>query len=237
MPAKERPQPTEVAVEFEGLRVPPSRHLSPKMATWIRKGIYERPERKLAAKLTEPGDRVIEMGAGIGFIGGFTAFHKPDLQLLSFEANPSLIPHIEALYRLNGLADRATVENKLLVADPNAPKSMTFNIHGSYLGSSVYEVGGPDRPKLDIPTIAWDTVKAAFCPDVLIMDIEGAELAFLTHADLSGIRAVIVELHPKRYGPEGVAACLEALQSKGLVQAHHRMEVRSFVREGISFPR
>ena len=226
-----------LGAEFEGLKVPASPFLSPKFASWIRKGNYERPERKLAEKLTRPGDRVVEMGAGIGFVGGYTAFKKPGLQLRSFEANPALIPHIEELYEINGLSDRARVDNKLLIANPDRPDHIKFHIHGSYLGSSVYEVGKPENPKYEIPTMGWDDLKAAFKPDVLVMDIEGAELDFLTHADVSGLRAIIVEMHPKIFGKEGEAACIEALRSKGMVQAHHRMQVYSFVPEGADFPR
>ena len=229
-----QPEP-QIGAEFEGVKVPASPFLTEKYANWIAKGIYEKPERKLSEKLVQPGDRIIEMGAGLGFVGGYTTCKTTDTVLRSYEANPSLIPHVEALYAMNGIADRAEVRNELLVADPDAPDAVTFHIHGSFLGSSVYKVGGGHRPKLQIPTAAWAKVKQEFRPDVLIMDIEGAELEFFTHADLSGVRAIIVELHPKRYGPEGVEACVAALTAKGLSQKHHRYEVRTFVANDAAF--
>lgn len=228
--------PQDIVAEFEGLKIPKSRIVGPQLARQISKGNYEKPERKLAVKLTREGDHVVEMGAGIGFVGGFTASQKPRLQLLSFEANPELIPHTEKLYDINGLGDRAKVENKLLTANPDRPDSITFHIHNSFLGSSVYKVGKPENPKIEIPTVAWTQVKADFRPDVIIMDIEGAELDFLTHADLDGIRAVVFEAHPNRYGQEGLAACLAALRSKGMRQTHHRMQVYAFVAEGVEAP-
>ncbi|SFS13270.1 FkbM family methyltransferase [Yoonia litorea] len=237
MPQDSAQNDTDLGAEFEGVKVPHSPFLNEKMVKRIAKGIYERPERKLATKLTRESDRVLEMGAGLGFVGGFTAFHKKGVELLSFEANPELIPHVERLYQINGLSARASVENKLLIANPDRPDSMRFHIHGSYLGSSVYKVGRPNRPKIDIATIGWDDVKSRFRPDVLIMDIEGAELDFLTHADLSGVRAIIAEFHPDHYGKEGVKACIDAVNAQGLRQTHHRMEVRAFVAEGVEAPR
>jgi FkbM family methyltransferase len=228
--------PIETAAEFEGLKVPASRFVTAKCASRITKGVYERPERKLSAKLTQDGDKVVELGSGIGFVGGLTALQKPNLQLRSFEANPHLIPHIEALYEMNGLAHRARVENKLLIANPARPETVTFNLHRSYLGSSVFDNGPFGVEKVDIPTVGWNDVKADFEPDVIIMDIEGAELDFLTHADLSGIRAIIFEVHPAHYGKEGERACLAAVSAQGMRQTHHRMQVYAFVREGVPAP-
>ena len=227
----------EIATEFEGLKVPHSPFLGPKLAKMIGRGNYERPERKLAHKLTRDDDRIVELGTGIGFVGGFTALHRPKAQLRSFEANPRLIPHARNLYDINGMADRATVENRLVVANPDRPESMSFHLHGSFLGSSVFLRGMKDPTIVEVPTLAWDTLRDEFQPNVVIMDIEGAELDFMIHADLTGVRAVIVELHPKIFGQEGLTACLEAMQSKGFQRAHHRIHVWSFVREGVEFPR
>ncbi len=234
----ENDHPTpEIAAEFEGLKVPRSPYLPEQRARQISRGNYEKPERKLSDKLIQPGDRVLEMGAGIGFVGGMSVLHKSGAVLRSFEANPDLIPHIQSLYQINGLADRASVENKLVIANPERPETMTFYVHGSFLGSSVYEARKSRRPSVEIPTISWDAVKSDFCPDVVIMDIEGAERDFVNHADLTGIRALIIEFHPALYGEDGIADCLNALKFKGFKQLHHRYEVRSFVREAADIPR
>ncbi len=227
----------QVAAEFEGLKIPKSPFVNHKLARMLSNGNYERPERKLAAKLTRDGDKVVELGTGIGFVGGYTAFTKRDLTLFSFEGNPSLIPHASTLYEINGLAKRASVENAIVIANPQRPDTLTFHVNRAFMGSAILGETTRGYEKIEVPTVAWDDVRVSRTPDVLIMDIEGAELDFLIHADLAGVRAIIFEVHPGRYGKEGEAACINALREKGMVQAHHRMHVYSFVREGVEYPR
>jgi nucleoside-diphosphate-sugar epimerase len=58
-------------------------------------------------------------------------------------------------------------------------------------------------------------VQATLQPDVLIMDIEGAEADFLRHADLSGLRAIVIELHPDVYGQPVLRECKTILLEAG----------------------
>ena len=75
---------------FEGLRVPASPFVPEPRIRQIAAGKYERPEMRLGLKLVKDGDRIVELGSGIGFVGGYIALNKPGSQLRSFEANPNL---------------------------------------------------------------------------------------------------------------------------------------------------
>ena len=57
---------------------------------------------------------------------------------------------------------------------------------------------------------------ARVAPTVLICDIEGAEADLLPAADLSGLRAAIVEVHPQWIGQAGVQAVFDAMNRGGL---------------------
>ena len=52
-------------------------------------------------------------------------------------------------------------------------------------------------------------------PTVLLCDIEGGELDLLEHADLSGIRAIVMEFHPEAYEVEGMRKCKRILTQAG----------------------
>lgn len=221
-----------VAAEFEGVRVPPSPFLTKKLVHRINIGRYEHPERKLSDKLVRPGDRVIEMGAGLGFVGAYIAKQKAGVTLNSFEANPELIPYIKALYKMNKIEDRATVHNAILAPDADRIESIQFHVNEAYQSSSVFEREGVEQETIDVAAEDWSRVRDSLSPDCLIIDIEGGELNFFKGAELDGVRAMIVEFHPKHYGQHGYAECLTAIHNAGFKQVHHRWEVRSFVREG-----
>ena len=90
----------------------------------------------------QPGDRVLELGAGLGIVGAVTAKNAGPAAVLSFEANPELIPHIRALHRTNGLEDLIELRNAVLVAGPDRSPTLPFNLHGSFLGSSLAKPPG-----------------------------------------------------------------------------------------------
>ena len=205
----------QVAATFMGLKVPPSPFLHETRVARIASGDYEGDEIKGALAVVRPGDRVLELGAGLGVVGGVIALNARPAALLSFEANPDLIPDIHALHALNGLDTLAEVRNAVLDARPDRPETVTFHLHNSYLGSSLIPNTNRKTRPVTVPTAAFDAVRDAFRPDVLIMDIEGGELDFLQHAELSGIRAVVLEFHPKLYGTEGMQTCKANLRRAG----------------------
>ncbi|WP_299041064.1 FkbM family methyltransferase [uncultured Tateyamaria sp.] len=175
-------------------------------------GRYEGEEIAGALAVVRPGDRVLELGAGLGVVGAVIARNAQPDAVLSFEANPNLIPHIEALHRLNGLEEVMEVRHQVVTAGPNQPQHMTFHLRNSFLGSSLIDTPRRQTTAVDVPTVPYGRVINTFRPDVLIMDIEGGELDLLRHANLRGIRAIVIEFHPDAYGKEGVRECKDILK-------------------------
>jgi FkbM family methyltransferase len=225
------PAPATPAAHCLGVDVPASPFLNETRIDRINSARYEGDEIAASLALIREGDRVLELGAGIGLVGGVIARNRAVERIISFEANPDLIPVARALYALNGL-QTIELRNQLVLSGPDQPASLPFHIHGSYLGSSL--LLGADRAKrtVEIPTADWAGIVADLRPTVLVMDIEGGELALLEHADLSGLRAVILELHPKAYGEDGTAACRKRLRQSGLVRVPSlcRRDVFAFAR-------
>ena len=206
---------TEIAATCFGLNVPVSAFLNDKRIERLNAGRYEGQEIKGALHVIREGDNVLELGAGIGVVGATAALNNKPAQVISFEANPNLIPVINQLYTANGLSHLISVRNQVLASDPAAPETMTFYVHNSYLGSSLG--GDPRRAKevVDVPVCRWKELMVELKPDVILMDIEGGELAILEHADLSSVRAIVIEFHPGAYGVEGMRKCKSILRDAG----------------------
>ncbi len=206
---------SEIAAECHGVKVPASRFLHEKRIARINAAQYEGLEMAGALHVVRPDDVVLEIGAGIGLVGAVIAANAKPQAVQSYEANPELIPAIEALYAANGLQDRISVRNAVLVSAPERPDSVTFHVHSSYLGSSLIEPTGRKSTAVEVPTESFSEVCDRLRPTVLVMDIEGGELDILRHADLSGFRAMVLEFLPKAYGIGGMRECKNILRAAG----------------------
>ncbi|WP_299614166.1 FkbM family methyltransferase [uncultured Tateyamaria sp.] len=195
------------------MKVPASPFLNETRIRRMNAGRYEGEEITGALAVVQPGDRVLELGAGLGVVGAVIAKNAMPDAVLSFEANPNLIPHIKALHRLNSLEDVMEVRHQVVTAGPDQPDTITFHLRTSYLGSSLIQHEHRRTTPVEVPTVPYNDVINAFQPDVLIMDIEGGELDLLRHANLRGIRAIVLEFHPDVYGKSGTRECKKILKN------------------------
>ncbi|MFZ7093257.1 FkbM family methyltransferase [Primorskyibacter sp. 2E233] len=204
-----------IAAECKGVRVPASPFLTETRIRRIEEARYEGEEIAGALAIVQRDDRVLEMGAGLGIVGAVIAVNARPAAVLSFEANPDLVPHIKALHQENGLQNKVELRNQVLISAPDRPETVTFYLRNSFLGSSLIDQSSRRTRPVEVPTASFAEVRKAFRPTVLIMDIEGGELDFLTHADLAGIRAVVIEFHPDVYGIDGAKTCKDRLRQLG----------------------
>lgn len=212
----------EVAAVCLGLKVPQSPFLNANRIQRIEAARYEGQEIKGALHVVQASDRVLEVGAGIGVVSGVVALNAKPEKVLSFEANPALVPTIQMLHKINGLEGRVELRNQVLYAGEGRPETMRFYVHESYLGSSLIERKGRSAQSVDVPTAAMEEVIAELNPTVLIMDIEGGELELLRHADLGQFRAVVLEFHPEAYGVEGMRECKAILTEAGFQRVEEK---------------
>ena len=200
-----------------GIDVPAAPHLGQGMIASMATGRYERHEIACGLASIQPGARVLELGAGSGLVGAVLARNCRPEAILAIEANPDLIPHINALYRHNRLDNLISVRNAVVLTAANPPHSITFHVAGNFLGSGLAAESQRSRP-VDAPVLRYDALKAAFPHDTIMMDIEGGELDFLRHADLTGVRTVVLEVHRAIYGHDGVRECRLLLERARLSQ-------------------
>ena len=209
------PADTRIIATLHGVMVPQSPHFGPTMEQSIINGRYERHEIEVGLATIPEGARILEMGAGAGIVGAVMALNRKPAAMMSIEANPELLPQINALYQLNNLQDRITLRHCLVFSQPNPPATAEFFVAGNFLGSGLFASDKRSSRPVQVPVVPYDSLKAEFPHDVLIMDIEGAELDFLRHADLTGVNLFMAEFHRAIYGREGMRECRHLLDKAG----------------------
>jgi FkbM family methyltransferase len=208
----------EIVASCHGIEVPFAPHLGPNMIRALQKGSYERREIEAAMAVIEPGARILELGAGSGFVGAAIARNCAPEAILAFEANPNLMPHIKRLYEVNGLQDVINVRHQIVWSETPTPDTITFHVRGNFLGSGITVVKNPEKATpVEVPVVAYSELRETFPHDVIVMDIEGAEREFLESADLTGVKTVIFETHRDIYGRDGMKACRRALDRAGFL--------------------
>ena len=195
---------------------------------------YEAPERAFCDRFIRPGDRVCELGGCLGIVS-MTINRRLDQPAthLVIEANPQLIPMLEANRALNQGAYRvqhgAVGDGSALPLDVSQGLLKSMRARG-------------EAPRVEIvPGCTVDALFAQHGPfDVLVMDVEGAEEQVLLGEGTAwrGVRLIILEWHPSIIGEDTFHRAQQALRDAGfdcvasqpgdphIVEAWEKMEDR-----------
>lgn len=213
-------------IETNGIKVPfISRIITPKIERPMRNNRYEAGE---CAKLRETlvaKDRLLELGAGIGLISSIAGLFEGIGSVTAIEANPELIPIINETYRLNGV-EKIDLRNAVVVA--GSRKRAPFYLRGDIWASSMEPDSRPYKKKKHLDCLGIQNLIEEKNPSVIICDIKGAEIGLFDNADLSQVRAMFIEFHPKVYGESAVDEITRMIEAKGLL--HQNFEKPSSVR-------
>jgi FkbM family methyltransferase len=184
------------ATEHLGIRIPPDIPLlTDRIRDSIEAGRYEAREARAVSKLSRPGDVVLEVGSGIGFLSCYCAKIVKASKVVTFEANPELLPTIAELHALNGVT--VDVRNAVLAAEEG---EASFFIAPHFWGSSTRKTRRALR-EITVPKAPVMGVLEEVRPDVLIVDIEGGERDLVMAIAALDARAVVMELHPRVLRP------------------------------------
>jgi FkbM family methyltransferase len=183
---------------------PPIRHA-------ILTGHFEAEEADAVPRIVRPGDVVLEIGGGIGFISTLLAREPAVRRVISVEANPGLIGYMAGLHALNGVS--VTRINAVLTNEPVA--SVNFFLRRDFWMSSLMPEPIPFSASVRVPTRNLDILLWAERVTLVVCDIEGAEAFLFAGADLSGVDRVFLELHDHVTGLKGVQSVFRALGEQG----------------------
>lgn len=184
----------------------------------IARGQYERAEARAARRLVQPGMRVVEIGAGLGYITSLCAVQAGAENVLALEANPKMIATIRHNLDQNGQGAVA-LENGAVVGDTHEETTVRFGAGKHFWGSAIADQPNAHHELLEVPAVSIGDVLRGWRPEVLIMDVEGAELGYIDTDWPDSLRYIVMELHPKTYGHIGIKLIMDGLSAAGF--AYH----------------
>ena len=204
-------------IESSGVKVPfvPA-IITPKIERPMRNNRYEAGECANLRRILRPGDRVLELGSGVGLLSTVAGMVEGVESVTTVEANPDLIPLIRETHKLNGVT---CVDLRNGVATPDAGPEIDFYLRPDFWASSMEAHTRPFTRAVKLRRWDLKTLIADVNPTVIVCDIEGGEMGLFDEADLSGVRAMVVEFHPKVYGDSGVTQIMGVLAAKGITLA------------------
>jgi FkbM family methyltransferase len=157
----------------------------------------------------EPEDRVMELGAGIGYIGLLCARRLAPGQVHSFEANPMMEPIIRGNYALN---DGATPDLTIGLLSEE-PGEAEFYVPKMFWAASTTPI--PGARTIKTPRISLNERVRTLQTSFLIMDIEGGEIDVIETLEPGTLRKIAMELHPEVTGQEAIDGMFNRLSQHG----------------------
>jgi FkbM family methyltransferase len=180
---------------------------------------YEASEIALATDWIKPDDKVLELGAGVGFIGLFCILKLGVTRYAMVEANPGLVRVVARNIALNRTEPPPVL---IHAAIGGADAQTTFHMMPDFWSSSTTKRGELVEtisvPAKTIPTVV---AQLPFEPDTLIIDIEGGETQIpLEH--YASFRKVIIETHARVAGRPAIKALLRGFENLGFERRAQR---------------
>lgn len=211
--------------------VVPDAYLTPKIKRQFERGQYENQEARSVLLSVDHGDRVLELGAGVGYIGALAGMIAGPQNVVSVEANPDLLEIIEDNFRRNDCG-KIDLRHGAVIGDDHAAETISFRQARAFWASSLGEGAGL---KVDVPALKFSALMAEIRPNVVVMDVEGAEEAFFDAPWPDHVRVLLMEIHPKRYADTVVQKIFDCLSRSGLIYSADLSKGKAlgFLRQGI----
>jgi FkbM family methyltransferase len=190
-----------------------------KVLSKMQSGRYEHREATASLKFVQEGEKILELGGGLGFISTLLMQRLKPASYTLVEADPRLIPIIAETHRLNRVTG-VKVLNCVATSDPELIErgSCELSIASTFWGSSLK---GTNARTVSVGVTPLSSLVEEQKTSVLIADIEGGEVDLFRGIDMPSVNVVILELHPTVIGVEGVASVREELARIGLHAADY----------------
>jgi FkbM family methyltransferase len=206
---------TDAYLETSGVVIPyDPAIITPVIHRAITDGTFEDKEAARIGEIVRHGDRVLEIGAGIGFMSTLLSRQRRVTSVVAVEANPHLIDYMARLHAKNGVSKVRRL-NAVLTNDPVA--SRTFYLRRDFWMGSLLPGPNPYLDTVSVPTANFDALLRQESISLIVCDVEGAEAFIFEGASLEGVNRIFVELHDHVTGLSGVGTLFRELAGKGFV--------------------
>lgn len=206
---------SEACIAVSGVVIPlDPQVITPVIHQAMLSGRFEAEESAQIPAIVRPGDRVLEIGAGIGFISTLLSRQRRVARVIAVEANPQLMGYMERLHARNRVRK---VRRLNTVLTNRAEPSATFYLRTDFWMGSLMAGPNPHVGTVEVPTTNLDALLREEAIDLIVCDVEGAESMLFEGADLSGVDRIFLELHDHITGLSGVARLFATLAGQGFV--------------------
>ncbi|MBY5572204.1 FkbM family methyltransferase [Rhizobium leguminosarum] len=195
-------------------------------ASWIvdalECGTYELPEATALMGLLQGSDRVLDIGAGLGFTAVLAS--KIAEHVLAYEPNPRILPALKATKALNGASNLEIVDAAVSVQTKDLD---TFYLREAFWASSLERDTKPYLEAIQCRSVSLSSIIQHFKPTVVACDCEGLEFKLFDSVDLLEVHTIIVEVHEfERRDP----LLINGFSPSGKIADGRRSKVESFTR-------
>jgi len=194
----------------------PDTALSQPLREALAGGQYEGAESRAVALNLAAGDRVLELGAGAGYLSVQIARRIGPGNLLAVEAHPGMAQVVRDNLERNGIAGAKVLEGAV-VPDVHDAATIAFHPAPAFWASALSPPGPiPGGGGVVVPALRLGDLFRRHRPDTVILDIEGGEELLFDAPWPDHVRLVILEIHPRRYPASSVRAIFDCLSISGL---------------------
>ncbi len=189
--------------------------LGTKIEDKIRRGHYEKKESDAARKRLREGMKVLEIGAGLGFVTAICAQIVGAENVVTVEANPKMLDPIHGNLARNGLEGVTLLHGAVVPQDFEGDKVL-FRPGSLFWGGSLSQSTVLTDDLVEVPALQLSTLLKQVRPKFVMMDIEGAEQHLFQRPWPRFVRFVVLELHPSKYDEQVIHKILRCMAESGL---------------------
>ena len=176
-------------------------------------GDYVQRQLDIVSQFVKPGDRVLNIGAGLGVIA-MKAAQISGEPVLAVEPNEDLHAIIVKNAALNKV--QVDVEKGCVVAGQKEGET-DFYIAPQLWSSSIFvenqEEGEGEVKK--VPVVSLEKLTQQHKANFLFLDVQGAEIGLLDDTDLKSFSRVVVRIHTSLIGEKATASVVNAVMKQG----------------------
>ncbi|MDX1953696.1 MAG: FkbM family methyltransferase [Verrucomicrobiota bacterium] len=167
------------------------------MKNRILSGEYETAEIEMCKRHFRPEERVLELGAAIGYVSLFCQIHLSIQDYAVVEANPNTTRMLLENYRLNN-----KYPNLITAALDRQDGTTELSLNPDFWADSLVNAHLSQNPCITVPSLTLSSIlsKLPFRPSTLLIDIEGSEIHLGEEVIPAEVTKIVCELHPELLG-------------------------------------
>ncbi|WP_371168286.1 FkbM family methyltransferase [Aliiroseovarius sp. 2305UL8-7] len=186
-----------------------------KLEELLAVGEYEIKELTGVKRHLKPGDRVLELGGGAGYLAVQAAIIAGAANVTTVEANPQMVRVIGKNLTLNDV-EGVRVMHGAVVPDDFKDDAIGFDVKPVFWASSIANgKAADDTKRVDVPALRLGALLEDVQPNLVVMDVEGAEVSLARQHWPDFVQTIIMETHPQQYPPATIRDIFDGMSAAG----------------------